>query len=335
MLSHFPEAAKCIQAHDDCHPSCICSSIRTLCLSALLAFPLLSFSQQGKPIDPPAGYVAVRDMNYAGTQNWRQTMDLFVPEKAPAKPLPLVVFIHGGGWEGGTKNTGGALIPLIQDGGFIGATLNYRLTHEGPHPAQIHDCKAAIRWLRAHAKVYSIDPDKIGVFGISAGGHLVSLLGTSGGVKELEGDVGGNVDQSSRVTCVVNFCGPTDFLTFADQGSNKAPEEPASAVGRLIGGKVSERPEVAKAASPVTHITADDVPFLHIHGTADNLVHYAQVQEFDKAIEASGISSTVLTGEGAPHVFFSAELMKNIRTFLDKHLLGKDGEVKEGPVAAK
>lgn len=309
--------------------------MRSLCLFALAAFPLLSFSQQGKPLDPPAGYVAVRDMNYAGTQNWRQTMDLFVPEKPPAKPLPLVVFIHGGGWEGGTKNTGAALIPLIQDGAFIGATINYRLTNEGPHPAQIHDCKAAIRWLRAHAKDYGIDPAKIGVFGISAGGHLVSLLGTSGGVVELEGDVGGNVDQSSRVTCVVNFCGPANFLTFGSQGSVIDPENARSAVGKLVGGKVSEKTAVAKAVSPETYITKDDVPFLHIHGTADKLVPYAQALEFDKALEASGISSTVLTGKDAPHVFFSAELMKSIRTFLDKHLLGKEGEVEEGPVALK
>jgi len=311
--------------------------MRTLSVVLLaLVLPVTGSCQQnGKPIAPPAGYLAVRDLNYAGTTNWRQTLDLFVPEKPPAKPLPLVVFIHGGGWEGGSKNKGGVLSALIQDGAFIGATINYRLTNEGQHPVQIHDCKAAIRWLRAHAKDYGIDKEKIGVFGISAGGHLVSLLGTSGDVKELEGIVGGNLDQSSRVTCVVNFCGPADFLTFGGKGSIIDPEDATTAVGKLIGGKVSERKAAAIAASPVTYITKDDPPFLHIHGTKDNLVPYAQPQEFDEKLEAAGVSSTLLTGEGGGHVFFSAELVKSIRTFLDQHLLGKEGRVKEGPVAVQ
>lgn len=310
-------------------------SIFRLCLAASL-LPLAGHCQSNeKPMQPPGNFLAVRDLNYAGTQNWRQTMDVFVPKTPPTKPLPLIVFIHGGGWEGGSKNTGGVLSALIQDGNYIGASLNYRLTNEGPHPVQIHDCKAAIRWLRAHAKDYSIDKDKIGVFGISAGGHLVSLLGTSGDVKEMEGTIGGNLDQSSKVTCVANFCGPANFLTFGGQGSVIDPEDAKSAVGKLIGGKVSERKEVAKAASPVSYVSKDDAPFLHIHGTADTLVPYAQVKEFDQALEAAGVSSTVLTGEKAPHVFFSQALITNIKTFMDKHLLGKPGEVKEGPVAAK
>lgn len=304
-----------------------------------LIFLMLPVACRGQsretPPEPPANLTAIRDLNYAGTENWRQTLDLYVPKTPPASPLPLVVFIHGGGWTGGSKNTGGVLLTLIHDGAFIGASINYRLTQEGPHPAQIHDCKAAIRWLRAHAKEYHIDPDKIAVFGISAGGHLVSLLGTGGDVKDLEGSVGGNLDQNSRVRCVINFCGPADFLTFGGKGSIIAPEDPASAIGKLLGGKVSEHPDIAKAASPVTYITKDDPPFLHIHGTADELVPYAQVLEFDEKLKAAGVSSTVLTGEKGGHVFFSQELVKKMRTFLDLHLLGKPGEVKSGPVAVK
>lgn len=305
------------------------------CLLAVLV-PIFSHCQsKEKPMQPPEGIVAIRDLNYAGTQNWRQTIDVFVPKTPPAKPLPLVVFIHGGGWEGGSKNTGGVLFSLIKDGSYIGASINYRLTNEGQHPAQIHDCKAAIRWLRAHASDYNIDKDKIGVFGISAGGHLVSLLGTGGEVKDLEGTVGGNVEQSSRVNCVVNFCGPANFLTFGGQGSVIDPENAKSAVGKLIGGKVSERKEVAQAASPENYVSKDDAPFLHIHGTADNLVPYQQAREFDRKLEEAGVPSTVLTGENGPHVFFSQELVNNIKTFLDKHLLGKPGEVKEGPVPVR
>lgn len=307
-----------------------------LCLAAAT---LLLFAQCKKlgetPLEPPKGMIAARDLNYAGNHNWRQTLDVFVPVKQPDKPLPLIVFIHGGGWEGGSKNSGGALLPLIQDGAYIGASINYRLTNEGGHPAQIHDCKAAIRWLRAHAKNYNIDKERIGVFGISAGGHLVSMLGTSGDVKEMEGTVGGNLDQGSRVNCVVNFCGPADLLTFGKQGSIIDPEDAKSAVGKLIGGKVSERREVAISASPSTYISKDDPPFLHIHGTADNLVPYAQPVEFEQKLRAAGVSSILLTGQKAPHVFYSAELVKNIRTFLDNHLRGIPGEVKEGSVAVK
>lgn len=307
-------------------------SIRRLCILAAL-LPLAGNCQSNeKPMQPPEGIIAVRDLNYAGTQNWRQTMDVFVPKIPPAKPLPLIVFIHGGGWEGGSKNTGGVLFGLIQSGEYIGASINYRLTNEGQHPVQIHDCKAAIRWLRAHARDYNIDKDKIGVFGISAGGHLVSLLGTSGDVKEMEGAVGGNLDQSSRVACVVNFCGPANFLTFGGKGSVIDPEDAKSAVGRLIGGKVSERQEAAKSASPVSYISKDDPPFLHIHGTADHLVPYDQPKEFDQKLEAAGVPSTILTGDQGGHLFFSKELMQDIQTFLGIHLLGKPGEVKEGPV---
>lgn len=284
------------------------------------------------PLAAPKGMLAIRDLNYAGTTNWRQTLDLFVPEKPSEKPLPLVVFIHGGGWENGSKNSGGALLPLIESGNYVGASINYRLTNEGPHPMQIHDCKAAIRWLRAHAKDYSIDSDKIGVFGISAGGHLVSLLGTGGDVKELEGTVGKHLNQSSCVTCVVNFCGPANFLTFAGKGSVIDPENTKSGIGKLLGGKLSARQAAAKAASPVTYVSKDDPPFLHIHGTKDNLVPYDQPKEFDAALEAAGISSTLLTGEGEGHVFYNQPLIRNIRAFLDKHLRGKLGGVREGPI---
>lgn len=285
----------------------------------------------------PANLTVVRDLNYAGTQEPRQTLDMYVPKRPTEKPLPLLVFIHGGGWEGGNKEQfGGMVAPLMSDAAFVGACINYRLTDKGIFPAQIHDCKAAIRWLRAHAKDYHFDPDKIGVFGMSAGGHLVSLLGTSGGVKEMEGDVGGNLDQSSRVNCVIDFCGPSDFPTFPGQGSIIDPEKPGTAVTKLFGGPMSRHMDLAKAASPVTYITKDDPPFLIIHGTKDNLVPYAQAVEFNKSLHAAGVPATLLTGEGGGHVFLSAELYKDMRLFLEKHLLGRQvEEVKAGPVPIK
>ena len=165
----------------------------------------------------------------------------------------------------------------------------------------------------------------------------MSLLGTTSdeGPKELEGDIGAHTGTSTKVACVLNFCGPANFLTFADKGSEISVEAPGTAITKLLGGPLSQKKAEATAASPVTHITKKDPPFLHIHGTKDNLVPYAQVMEFDAALEKAGIPSTLLTGTGAGHVFFSQELFGHMRTFLAHHLLGESKDAPEGPVAIK
>jgi acetyl esterase/lipase len=235
----------------------------------------------------------------------------------------------------GSKDQAGVLFGLIKDRDYAGASINYRLTNEAIWPAQIHDCKAAIRALRAHAAENQIDPDKIAVFGISAGGHLVSLLGVTGGVKELEGELGPNLTQSSRVTCVLDFCGPSNFLTFAGEGTIINVDDPKTGLSKLIGGTVKNKPDVARSASPVTYITEDDAPFLIIHGDKDNIVRYAQATEFDAALAKAQIPATLLTGTDGGHVFFSAPLIGHMRAFLDRHLLGKDVQIPEGPVPSK
>jgi acetyl esterase/lipase len=299
-------------------------------LFPFLALGCLTFSACAQT-PPPPGFIALRDLDYAGQGNSRQKLDLYLPEKPNDKPLPLIVYIHGGGWEGGDKSDTGLLFELIKGGGYAGASIGYRFTDQGPMPVQIHDVKAALRWLKAHAKDHGIDADKIGLTGISAGGHLVSLLGTSSGVKELDGSVG-TAGELPKITCVANFCGPANFLTFSGKGSIIVGDKPGSALFKLFGGPMSQHPVEAKAASPVTYVSKDDPPFLHIHGTADNLVPYAQAEEFDAALEKVGVSSTLLTGKDAPHVFFSADLLSKMRVFFDKHLQGKPGEIKEGPI---
>lgn len=281
---------------------------------------------------PPEGFIALRDLDYAGTGNARQKLDLYLPEKRPDKPLPLIVYVHGGGWEMGDKSDTGLLFQLIEKGGYAGASLGYRLSQEARWPAQIHDVKAALRWLGANAEKHGIDATSIGLAGISAGGQLVSLLGTSQGVAELEGEIGTAKGTTPKIRCVANFCGPANFLTFAGKGSAIDSEEPRTAITRLFGGPLSQHRAVARMASPVTHISGDDPPFLHIHGTADTLVPYAQAEEFDAALEKAGVSSTLLTGKEAPHVFFSADLLHKMQTFFDKHLRDKAGEVMEGLV---
>jgi acetyl esterase/lipase len=294
---------------------------------------LLTACAKDAPPLPP-GLKALRDVDYIGQKNPRQMLDLFLPEKASASPRPLVVFIHGGGWEGGNKTDGaGVLMPLLADGHYAGASIGYRLSQEKIWPAQIYDCKAALRWLQAHAEEHGYDAKKIALFGISAGGHLVSLLGTSAGIAELEGPVAEGQKPAAPVTCVLNFCGPANFLTFPGKGSIIGEEDVKGPIAKLLGGPMSQHLPAAKAASPVTYITPDDPPFLHIHGTKDSLVPYAQVKEFDAALETAGLSSTLITGTDAGHVFFNQELIKNIRLFLDHHLLGAKETAAEGAIA--
>jgi acetyl esterase/lipase len=280
----------------------------------------------------PTEWRTVTDLDYVGDGNPRQTLDLFLPGAAAATPRPLVVFIHGGGWENGSKANPGLLRELIADGSFAGASLNYRLSAEAIWPAQIHDVKAALRWLRAHAGEHGIDPDRIAVFGISAGGHLAAMLGVSHGVAELEGALGPHVGTSSRVTCVIDFCGPANFLTFGSQGSTIDPDNPKQVLAKLIGGPVKDRPEAARSVSPVTHVDAADPPFLLVHGTKDVLVPYAQATEFDAALGAAGVPSILVTGTDAPHVFVTPTLIRRMRGFLERHLRGTEADLPEGPI---
>jgi acetyl esterase/lipase len=298
-------------------------------LIAVLCAPVMTTAAP----PPPPGFLALRDLDYAGQNNPRQKLDLYLPEKPSEKPLPLIVYIHGGGWEAGSKNEPGVLLHFIQKG-YAGASIGYRLTNEAKWPAQIHDVKAAMRWLKAHAKDHGFDAEKIGLFGISAGGQLVSLLGTSGGVSELDGNVG-IAGTLPKIACVANFCGPANFLSFPGKGSIIDSEKSGTAITKLFGGPMSLHLEEAKAASPITYVSRDDPPFLHIHGTADTLVPLSQAEEFDAALDKAGVSSTLLKGEGAPHVFFSPDLVNKMQTFFDHHLQGKPGDVQQGPVLVK
>jgi len=182
------------------------------------------------------------DIPYADTANAAQRLDLYLPAKrASDKPLPVIVFIHGGAWQAGNKADGRASVQrFVSSGQYAGASVEYRLSQQAKWPAQIEDCKAAIRWLRAYAKENGLDPERIGVWGTSAGGHLVAMLGVSGGVKELEGTLGKHLDQSSRVTCVADYFGPTNLLTMGDFPSKMAHNAADSPESRLIGGALQD-----------------------------------------------------------------------------------------------
>ncbi len=269
----------------------------------------------------------VRDVDYGGTKNPRQTLDLVLlkSREKDTVPVPLIVFIHGGAWRAGSKESGlGNLAPFVESGKFAGATINYRLTSEAQWPAQIHDCKAAIRWLRAHGKEYGYDGDKIAVWGSSAGGHLVAMLGVSGGVVALEGDVGDFDDTDSRVQAVIDYFGPSEMLTMGDHDSTMDHNAADSPESLLVGGAIQENKDKAKAASPVTYVDKDDAPFLIVHGDKDPLVPFPQSVTLDAMLGEAGVSSTLIRIGGGGHGqgFDANELRPRIEAFLRKTLLG-------------
>lgn len=274
-----------------------------------------------------AAPAVVKNIDYVGAGNPRQTLDLIAPGAHPEKKLPLVVFVHGGAWNSGSKNDGLPLINLISaSGDYAAATINYRLSQEAAWPAQIFDCKAAIRFLRGKADEYGIDPDNIGIIGMSAGGHLVSMVGTSSGIAALEGDLGAFPKVSSKVQCVVNFFGPTDFLTMSGDALTPNP------ITALLGGTGPELAEKAKQASPVTWVTQSSAPFFTAHGTKDPLVPFSQAEEIDAALKKAGVESHLIAMQGGGHGFVNDTLNLRIRQFLDNHLRHQSGEISDAPI---
>ena len=301
---------------------------RRVALPALL-LPLVFYSNVAG--QSPADKVAVeRNVEYGRAGDRPLLLDVVRPKEPGSTPLPVVVFIHGGGWRGGDKAGGlGRLLPLAATGNYFCVTVGYRLSGEAIWPAQVHDCKAAIRWLRANAEKYGIDPEKIGVWGSSAGGHLVNMLGTSGDVEELEGQCG-SPGQSSRVSCVVAYCGPTDFLKITN--SKGAAGGPKSPVALWLGGPVEEKRDLAAAASPVTYVSPDDPPFLLVHGTADTLVPIEQAEVLHAALGKAGVECTLLKMDGGGHGIGGAQVGRRVTMFFDKHLRGEDVEVSSEPI---
>ncbi|PYJ75570.1 MAG: hypothetical protein DME69_14775 [Verrucomicrobia bacterium] len=215
-----------------------------------------------------ASVATLRDLVYERVNGAVLTLDLYCPEKVSGS-LPVIVWIHTGGWSKGRKERCPA-VALVQDG-YAVASIDYRLTSTAPFPAQIEDCKAAVRWLRANASTYHLDPDHIGVWGHSAGGHLAALLGTSGGVRELEG-TGDNMSYSSRVQAVCDVAGPSDLVRLYQEASQSRGDKSGKVmydVAALVGGSAEKNITTATAASPIHYVSKDDPPFLIIHGEND------------------------------------------------------------------
>lgn len=267
---------------------------------------------------------------YGATQALK--LELLVPAGA-AEPVPVVVWIHGGGWKSGSRLPIPARVSDLCSRGYAVASVDYRLTGVALWPAQIQDVKGAVRWLRAHAGAYGLDPDRFASWGDSAGAHLASMLGLSGGVStitagsttvDVEGATGGNLGQSSRVQAVVHWYGATDSLQMHFYPSTVNHDAASSDESRLVGGAIQDRPEIVATTNPITYASADDPPLLAMHGTLDKLIVFNQSQLLVDALRDAGVSATLRPVLGAGHggtLFDKPSNVQIVYDFLDAELV--------------
>jgi len=238
-------------------------------------------------------------------------LDIALPKEKNGKPLPVVVLIFGGGWAYGSKENWKDDLKTFANNGYLCAAINYRLAPKYKFPAQIEDCKCAVRFLRAKAKEYNIDSDRIACMGYSAGGHLSALMGTSGGVKELEG-TGGWPEHSSKIQAVIDYCGPTDIWKL--KGGKKDVNE---MLVNFIGKRALEDKEKVQLASPAYFASKDAPPFLIIHGEKDPLVPVSQARELETALKAAGAEVTLKVDPNGGHGGY--DVVTAALDFLGKH----------------
>jgi acetyl esterase/lipase len=265
----------------------------------------------------PPGAKAFHDIAYVPNGTERQKLDLYIPA---APKGPLLVWIHGGGWISDSRVNPQGLPMLLQ--GYCVASLDYRYSTDAIFPAQIEDCKAALRWLRAHAAQYGYDPKRLGAMGASAGGHLVALLATTGQTRDF--DVGENLDQSSAIQCGIDDFGPADFPGWKPIDSNPMTQRSGaqSIVVMLLGGSIDEKMDLARRASPVFWASKDSAPLFIQHGDADPIVAPQQSQELADKLKTTGVPvilDTVQGGHGGPG-FWAGDRPQRMVAFLNQYL---------------
>jgi len=264
----------------------------------------------------------IKDIEFAVVQGQSLKLDLYLPDKP--KGSGLVVWIHGGGWHKGSKDK--CFITWLPQHGYTVASISYRLSSVAKFPAQLHDCKGAVRWLRANAGKYGYNSKRVFVAGASAGGHLTALMATTSGHKLLEGKSGGNLDQSSTVQGAVDYYGPTDFILRSQTQPSRANEK-GSVVYELLGGGAHEKVAAAKLASACYHVSKDDPPLLVFHGTKDRTVLLDQSQAIATAYKKAGLPIKLHIIEGASHggnSFYSGKNAKRLLEFLKSRIDDND-----------
>lgn len=262
-----------------------------------------------------AGIIVEKDLVYGKGGDTDLRLNLAMP-KAGAGPFSVVVFLHGQGWKAGDRTEMDPLVAGIARLGYVGVTVGYRLVPAARFPAQVEDCKAAIRWMRAHAAQYRMDPRRIAVVGFSAGGYLAAMLGVTSGADGLEGSSGSG-DPSSAVQAVVSFFGPTDFTT-----RDWPPDLEREVIVPFLGGTFADRSDAYRQASPIHFVTKDAPPFLFFHGVDDALVPIDQSRRLAASLQRAGVPARVVAFEHEGHGFTDATnqvAMRQMLDFLDEY----------------
>lgn len=281
------------------------------------------------PVSAQASVPEFPDVEYARADTSRLLLDVYLPD-GYLPPYPVVVWIHGGGWRSGSKESVQGIFLTLA--GYALVSINYRLSQYAVFPAQIHDCKAAIRWVRARASAYGFDPDRIGVWGASAGGHLASLVGTAEPGDSLEGTLGDFTSVSSSVRAVCDWFGPSNLTTiylFPSSIDHASPNGPES---RLIGAPILSNPELAWRASPMAYVDPGDPPFLIMHGTADVSVPHHQSVELDSVLREAGVPVDFRSYPGEGHgggVFSTDSIRQRVLEFFNTTLLPRVTAVRD------
>ncbi len=285
-------------------------------LIALLGLLLVIQASADAAPQVPDSVIWETGVEYSNPEDEHLQLNIARP-KAGAGPFPTVLCIHGGGFRAGKRDSYDALCVKLAERGYVAATMTYRLAPKHKFPAAVHDTKAAVRWLRANAATYKINPDKIGVTGGSAGGHLAQFLGVTADVPQFEGK-GGNPAQSSRVNCVVNVYGPSDFTKSYGKSVDAHEVLPL-----WLGGNLETARVIHIQSSPLYWVTPNAAPTLCIHGTEDKYVAHEQAVWLIDKLKAATVEAELLTLEGAGHGFKGADAEKAEKAlfeYFDKHL---------------
>ncbi len=282
---------------------------------ALMA-PFLLMATHSLAEEAPPTVEHLNGINYGTGGGKPLLLDLARP-KAPAQsPRPAVVFIHGGGWASADRSNGAPIIQLLAEHGFVAVSIDYRLSGVAGYPAQIEDSKCAVRFIRAHAKEFGIDPDRIGVAGGSAGGHLAALVGLTPDEKSLEGS-GGWEGTSSRVSAVADLYGVSDLPSLV------ADRHLTDGVTKLMRGSITDKPDLYRQASPLTWVKPGAPPFYLAHGDKDATVPFSQSQRLADALRAANVevSLRVMTGFGHGSIGTLPDYVKSdVVAFFEKYL---------------
>jgi acetyl esterase/lipase len=286
-------------------------------LAALFAAPAAVPAQ--RPPAVPDSITFETGIEYANPDGQHLQLDMARPKTGDG-PFPAIICIHGGGFRAGKRESYDGLITRLAKKGYVAVTVSYRLAPKYPFPAAVYDCKAAVRWVRANAAKYKIDPDRVGVTGGSAGGHLALFLGVTANVPEFEGG-GGNPGVSSKVCCVVDVYGPSDFTKSYGKSVDAAEVLPL-----FLGGNLETKRKEHVRASPLYWVTPDAAPTLCVHGTDDKYVAHEQSVWVVEKLKASAVEAELLTLPGAGHGFKGkdAEAAEAaLVAFFDRHLKAK------------